>query len=139
MLSTIEKVLFLKSVDFFNKIPSEDLALIAQIAEEEEFFEDDYIITQGETGSDMYIIVEGEVRVLIGEGTEVARLGEKQCVGEMSLLDAEPRSASVVAANDVKVLKIGQESFYDILYERTEIVQGVISLLIRRLREANKK
>jgi CRP/FNR family transcriptional regulator/CRP/FNR family cyclic AMP-dependent transcriptional regulator len=57
----------------------------------------------------------------------------------MSLLDAEPRSASVVAANDVKVLKIGQESFYDILYERTEIVQGVISLLIRRLREANKK
>lgn len=83
----------------------------------------------------MYIIVEGEVRVMSRE-KEITRLGPKQCVGEMSLLDSEPRSASVIAEGDVTLMRIGQQDFYDVLYERKEIFQGIVTLLTGRLRVA---
>jgi CRP-like cAMP-binding protein len=133
MISTIEKVLFLKSVDLFSQIPGEDLAQIAQIAKEIYFEQDQCIIKQGEIGDCLYLIIEGEVKVLTEE-KEVTRLGEKECVGEMSILDSEPRSASVFAVTDVVLLKIKQEDFYEMISERSEIAQGVITVLTRRLR-----
>lgn len=133
MLSTIEKVLFLKSVDLFSQIPAEDLAQIEQIANETQFDRDQCIIKQGEIGDCLYLIIEGEVKVLM-DTIEIARLGERECVGEMSILDSEPRSASVFAVTDVVLLKINQEDFYEIISERPEIAQGVITVLTRRLR-----
>mgnify|MGYP001586310735 CR=1 FL=1 len=55
----------------------------------------------------------------------------------MSLLDSEPRAASVVARKDATLLRIDRDNFYDLLYERKEIAGNVIALLVRRLREAN--
>jgi len=52
----------------------------------------------------------------------------------MSILDSEPRSASVFAVTDVVLLKIKQEDFYEMISERPEIAQGVITVLTRRLR-----
>lgn len=134
MISTIEKVLFLKSVDLFSQIPGEDLAQIALIAREVEFDQDACIIRQGDIGDCLYLIIEGEVKV-VTDGAEVTRLGAKECVGEMSLLDSEPRSASVYAVTDVVLLKINQEDFYEMISERSEIAQGVIVVLTRRLRK----
>jgi len=134
MISTIEKVLFLKSVDLFSQIPGEDLAQIAQITQEVYFEQDQCIIKQGDIGDCLYLIVEGEVKVLTDE-REVTRLGEKECVGEMSILDSESRSASVFSVTDVVLLKIKQEDFYEMISERSEIAQGVIAVLTRRLRE----
>ena len=133
MLSTIEKVLFLKGVDLFSQIPAEDLAQIEQIAVETHFDRGQCIIKQGEIGDCLYLIIEGEVKVVMDE-VEIARLGEKECVGEMSILDSEPRSASVFAVTDVVLLKIKQEDFYEMISERPEIAQGVITVLTRRLR-----
>ncbi len=133
MISTIEKVLFLKSVDLFSQMPGEDLAQVAQIAQELYFEQGHQIIKQGDIGDCLYLIIEGEVKVVAGE-KEVACLGEKECVGEMSLLDSEPRSASVLASTDVMLLKIEQEDFYDMISERPEIAQGVITILTKKLR-----
>ena len=133
MISTIEKVLFLKDVDLFSQIPGEDLSQVAQIAKEIYFEQDRQIIKQGEVGDCLYLIIEGEVKVLSGD-QEIARLGEKESVGEMSILDAEPRSASVFAVTDVVLLEIKQEDFYEMISERPEIAQGVIKVLTRRLR-----
>lgn len=133
MISTIEKVLFLKGVDLFSQIPGEDLAQVARIAKELYFEQDSQIIEQGDVGDCLYLIIEGEVKVL-ADDQEIARLGEKESVGEMSILDAEPRSASVFAATDVVLLEIKQEDFYEMISERPEIAQGVIKVLTRRLR-----
>lgn len=138
MISTIEKVLFLKSIDLFSQIPGENLAQVAQIAQEVTFDNDATIIKQGEMGDCLYLIIEGGVRILAGD-REVARLGEKQCVGEMAVLDSEPRSATVIASGESLCLKISREDFFGLLAERPEIAQGVIVVLTRRLREANKK
>ncbi|MBI5495898.1 MAG: cyclic nucleotide-binding domain-containing protein [Deltaproteobacteria bacterium] len=133
MISTVEKVLFLKGVDLFSAIPGEDLSQIAQIADEVEMDSGETIFKEGDLGDSLYLIVSGKVRIHRGD-KEIAVLGEKQVFGEMALLDSEPRSASVTATTDVSLLKITQEDFADILAEKGEIAQGIIKVLTRRLR-----
>lgn len=138
MISTVEKVLFLKSVDLFSRIPGEDLAQIAGIAQEVNFEKGELIIQEGEVGDSMYLIIEGEVMVH-RLTQELTRLGEKESFGEMALLDNEPRSATVTAVSDVTCLKIEREEFYELMSEKIEIAHGIIHILTQRLREANEK
>lgn len=133
MISTVEKVLFLKSIDLFSQIPGEDLSQIAQITDEVQYEEGDEIFHEGDPGDSLYLVIEGRVRVHRG-GSEVAVLGERQVFGEMALLDSEPRSASVLAITDLTLLKIARDDFTEILAEKAEIAQGIIKVLTRRLR-----
>lgn len=133
MISTVEKVLFLKSIDLFSQIPGEDLSQIAQITDEVRFEEGDEIFHEGDPGDTLYFVIDGRVRVHRGP-IELAVLGERQVFGEMALLDSEPRSASVSAISDVTLLKITRDDFNEILVEKAEIAQGVIKVLTRRLR-----
>ena len=134
MISTVEKVLFLKSIDLFREIPGEDLVRVAQIAEEIDFEPKETLITEGEMGDSMYLIAAGRVEVFKGDRLVVG-LGERECVGEMAILDSEPRSATVRAATPVRALKIEREDFYDLMNEKGEIAQGIIKVLTRRLRQ----
>ena len=138
MISTVEKVLFLKSIDLFRALPSEELAQIAEIAEEQPLAAGDQVFAQGEPGDALYLIVEGKVKVHQGN-KELVRLGERDVFGEMAVLDSEPRSASVTAVEDTVLLKIGRDDFRDILGERPEIAMGVMKVLTRRLRETSRK
>jgi CRP-like cAMP-binding protein len=138
VLTTVEKVLFLKSIDLFRAMPSEELAQIAEIAEEQAFVAGDPVFAEGEPGDALYLVVEGTVRVHRGD-KQLAQLGVRDVVGEMAVLDGEPRSASVTVVKDAALLKIGRDDFRDILTERPEIGMGVIKVLSRRLRETSKK
>ena len=138
MLTTVEKVLFLKSIDLFRAMPSEELAQIAEIAEEQAFLAGDPVFAEGEMGDALYLVVEGAVRVHKGD-KQLAQLGVRDVVGEMAVLDGEPRSASVTVVKDASLLKIGRDDFRDILDERPEIAMGVIKVLSRRLRETSRK
>ena len=137
MITTVEKVLFLKGIDLFSQIPGEDLAQIALIAEEEERDAGEVVIREGEMGDALYLVVEGRVRVRKGE-REVAELGEREVFGEMALLDPAPRSATVEAATDVTLLRIRREDFADVMAEKPDIARGVIQVLTRRLRAATR-
>lgn len=138
MISTVEKVLFLKGVDLFKSIPGEELSHLAQITDEVEFGPTQTIFHEGEQGDAMYLIIDGRVRVHSGDQV-FAELGSKQCFGEMSLLDAEPRSATVTALSELTLLKIQRDDFAEILAEKPEIARGVIQVLTHRLREANRR
>ena len=138
MITSVEKVLFLKSIDLFRALPGEDLAQIAEIAEEVPVGADELVFAEGEPGDALYIVVEGRVRVHQGDKL-ITELGERECFGEMSVLDSEPRSASVSALTEALLLKLGREEFKDILSERPEICLGIMKVLSRRLREANVK
>jgi CRP/FNR family cyclic AMP-dependent transcriptional regulator len=137
MLSTVEKVLFLKSIDLFSQIPGEDLAAIAVISTEEPRDKADQIFAEGDPGDALYFVIDGKVRVHKANRV-LAELGERECFGEMSILDASPRSATVTALDDSNLLKITREDFSEIMTEKPEIAQGIIKVLTRRLREANR-
>lgn len=138
MISTVEKVLFLKGVDLFKTIPAEELSHIAQITDEVECAPQETIFNEGDQGDAMYLIVDGKVKVHAGDKV-LAELGTSQCVGEMAILDAEPRSASITALTDLTLLKINREDFSEILGEKPEISRGIIKVLTGRLREANRR
>jgi len=138
MISTVEKVLFLKSVPLFKEIPGEDLAQIAAIADQIEFKSNEMVFKEGDIGEALYIICEGKVRIHRGEKTLV-ELSERECFGEMSILDSEPRSASVTTSCELMTLKIQREDFVEIMAAKSEIAFGIIKVLTHRLREANKR
>jgi CRP-like cAMP-binding protein len=66
-------------------------------------------------------------------------LKEKEVFGELSLIDAESRSASVKAHSDCYLFKIDQEPFYELLDSRPEIAKGFLKMLCKRLRILNEK
>lgn len=138
MITTLEKVLFLKEVSLFKNITSERLAKIATIAKEVEFSRGERIINEGDEGDSLFIIVEGSVNILKGKDI-IARLSSKDFFGEMAILDSEPRSASVIADTDITCLKISREDFTEILIDEHEIMLSIIKSLVQRLRQTNIK
>ena len=135
MYSTLEKALILKSIDLFETIPSEELIRVAQIADEEQFETDSLLFKEGDFGDSMYIVANGKVRVHKGERT-IVELEKGACVGEMALLDQEPRSADVTVNADTTLLKITQDGFYELMSSNMEIMQGIVKLITSRLRKA---
>ncbi len=137
-LLLIEKVLILKALPIFRDTPENILADLAPLMEEEEFEQDSLIFSEGEIGDCMYIIYRGAVRIHKGT-TNLAILGDKEVFGELSLLDAETRSASATSAADCTLFRIDQEPFYELIETRPEIARGFIKILCKRLRAQNEK
>ena len=137
-LLLLEKVLILKSLSIFKDTPEHILAELAPLMEEEEYEQNTVIFREGEMGDCMYIIYKGEVKIHKGN-TLLAILKEKEVFGELSLLDAEARSASATANMDCVLFRINQEPFYELVETRTEVVRGFIKILCQRLRAQNEK
>ena len=138
MYSVLEKTLLLKSVDLFKTIPGDILSKIAQLAMEVQTGIDDMIFNEGDHGDSLYIIISGKVSVTRG-GKSIAMLEQGNCIGEMSLLDQEPRSAGALAIEDSILLKIDQEGFYELMSSNPDIMKQIVMMLTRRVRQMNKK
>ena len=138
MYSTLEKAMILKSVDLFASIPSQELIRVAQIAEEEEYQTDTSLCKEGDFGDCMYIIANGKVKVHKGDHTLV-ELEKGAFVGDMALLDQEPRSADLTTSSETTLLKISQDAFYELMSSNFEIMNGILKIISSRLREAQAK
>jgi HEAT repeat protein len=140
MLLTVEKVLLLKSAPLFAGLDSEELAALADIALEKEFAASEIIFDEGSPAHHLYILLRGKVEVFRRiDSTEypIATLGEKECFGELAMLDDEPRSASIRALEPVQVLKIDRDSFRELISERPQISFAIFKILSSRLRHGN--
>ncbi len=131
--ATVEKVLLLRSVGIFSSTPSDVLLQLAHALEEVDLAAGQTLFQQGELGTSMYVIIEGSVRVHIGDQT-IVELGEREIVGELAALDPEPRSASVTAIRPTRLFRIEQESLLELMVDQPEIIQGVIRELAKRIR-----
>lgn len=138
MLLTVEKVLLLKSVSLFSHIPDTLLLEIASIVQDEHVQEGETIIYKDDLGDCMYVIVDGRVRVHDGDRT-FAQLNNADVFGELALLDAEPRAASVTAMDETYLLRLNQETFYELIADYPEVLRGIIRVLSQRLRESNRR
>ena len=93
---------------------------------------------QGTPGDAFYLIVEGTA-VVKRSGTKIAVLGAGDAVGEMALLDGEPRSATVVMTSDGTVLTMPRPEFRGVLKDIPSISHKMLVSMSLRLREANSK
>jgi len=138
MLSTIDKLFFLKKVEIFAQLKDEYLAGIAQSLREKGFQEGDVVFKQGDIGRSMYIITSGKVEINAA-GKVLAILEKGDFFGEMSVLDLEPRSATAVAAEPTVLLSIDQHELFELMREEVEIAYGIIRMITKRLREMIKE
>lgn len=138
MYSTVEKILLLKSAPVFERVTGEDLAPLARVAEVEVYSPGTAIVTEGDAGDALFVLVRGRVAVT-RNGRPLSTLGPGDSLGEMSVLDRVARSATATAEEETEVLRIGSEEFYEILHEQVEIAEGVIRVLCGRLRQLDAR
>lgn len=143
MLSKVEKVIFLKQVPLFETLSVQQLQIMAGICEEVIFEKDDVLFEQGTVGDAMYIIVNGQVAVdwrsARGAVTRLATRGVYDSVGEMSLFDAEPRSATLVALKDTLTLRLNGDPLTRLARKYPDIALALVAVLSQRLREASTR
>ena len=138
MLTSVERLLFIRAVPIFKELRDDFLVRLASVMNELSFPTNHTIFTEGKEGRSLYIVVSGRVRVHL-ENRELANLEQGACFGEMSLFDAEPRSASVTTLESCECWLLTQIQLYDAIDETPEIAINIIRLLSRRIRELNHK
>jgi hypothetical protein len=136
-ISIIEQVLLLKSTALFAETPENVLTSIVAILQEVSYTDGQVIFRKGELGACLFVVYAGEVDILDGH-RQLARFGKGECFGELALFDAEPRSASAVAAGPARLFRLDQEDFYELMEERGEVLRNVVRVLCQRLRRQNE-
>jgi len=134
-LTTIEKVIFLKSVDIFEHATIEQLGRIAGLTEEVHFEPGEIIFNEGEPGDAFYLLLSGRV-FLERSGNILREMKEKEAFGTLEVLDFHPRATSAKAADQVRALKLNGQEFHDLLSLDIEMVEAVFRMLcglVRRM------
>lgn len=141
-LSAMERVLILRRVPLFTDLSPADLQHIAALTSEHHANQEEVIFEQGENGEEMYVIVHGEVKVMLSTNNqpekEIARRKVGDVVGEMSIISGEPRIASLIAVEETHFLCLDKKSFEGLIRERPEVGFAVMRVLCNRLKEATK-
>jgi HEAT repeat protein/ATP/ADP translocase len=140
-LSTLDRILLLREIPMFSKLSPEDLERIAEIAQEQLYSSHSLICREGDPGSTLFIIVNGEVDVikLLGKKQNIlATRRDGEFVGEMAILESAPRSATLKARGDVRALTIEGDAFKTILHDRPEVAVSVLRHMSSRVRELNE-
>lgn len=135
VLAIEEKIRLLGGLELFQGIPAASLAAVAERAAEAEFESGRYIVQQGQLGSGLFVVVEGTVRVVRGSEL-LAELGPGELIGEIGVLDQQPRMASCIAEGPVRCLGIASWDFLDLLESDPNLVRNVLRVLAERLRSA---
>lgn len=133
-LATIEKVIFLKSVDIFSHATVEELGSVAALTEEVHFEPGETIFRQGEPTDAIYLILAGRVTIE-SNGRIVREITDRQAFGTVAALDRNPAVHTLKAVDAVHALKLSAQDFDDILSVDFGCVRSVIHALCRIIRE----
>ena len=113
---------------------------MSQLLEEKHYEAGEVIFAEDDLGDAMYIVWSGRVAIMKGDFDNPALLGYRgvgEVVGEMALLEGEPRSASVVATESVRLLQITRNNFEQLLAQNPKMGLSILSTLSARLRAAD--
>ena len=138
-----ERTMTLKAVPFFTQLSDKELDLIRGVAAEKSYPKNAVVLTEGEMGDSLYMNVSGKVKVFIGdeEGREIILkiLGPGAFFGEMSMIDKQPRSASVTTIEASTFLVLAHTGFERCVEQEPRIANVVMQMLAQRVREADRK
>ena len=134
----------LKGVELFSELSEEQIGMLADLVVSQKFNRDETVVLEGDDSVQaLYLIASGSVQVYMtgvdGRETILSFLERGDFFGEMSLIDGEPRSASVRTVTDAQMLIIHRESFLKLIRQTPEIAMGLLSELSKRLRKANRQ
>jgi CRP/FNR family transcriptional regulator, cyclic AMP receptor protein len=132
-----QKIEVLKSIPLFQYLNKKQLAEVARHADEIEVEGGRVLAKEGARGHDLFVIVSGTATVT-RHGEPLATLRPGDFIGEMSLLDGGLRSATVVAAEPMSLLVIGEREFLPLLHQLPEVSVKLLKAMAQRLRTADE-
>ncbi len=139
----MERLLALQQVSIFSRLSLEQLHRLDGLMCEEHFLATEVVVSEGSEGEDLYVLMEGSLDFYKGWQTPAERhLGQLQPVGymgEIALLDDEPRSATAIALQDCRFLTLSGIRFREFLLQFPEIAFEVFRVLTSRLRAAESQ
>ncbi len=128
----------LRNVPLFSSCSTKDLEKIAKAGDELVMPAGSMIVDQGQTGREAFIVLEGTVTVK-RNGKKVATLGAGTVVGELSLLDHGPRTATVICDTDCRLMLITQRHFLAVVDDVPALAHKLLASLAGRIRELDRQ
>lgn len=132
----------LREVYFFKDLPDVEIKRLEGLCHEETFPAGEIIFVEGSRAEKFYIVLEGRVAVwkdyFDRERDQLAVHGKGHLFGEMAIIDDLPRSATVVAEDDTRVLFIMREDFLRLIQENTSIAISIMRSVSSMVRQSNE-
>jgi CRP-like cAMP-binding protein len=127
----------LRSTPFFSSLSQEDLEGILRVGQPVAFDAGSTIVAEGDPGDAMYIVVDGTAEVDVGG--RYHKLTNGSFFGEMALIGATKRMATVKATEPVQALRIGADDFRSFVLEHPQVALSMMQALVERLREVEQR
>ena len=141
--SSAVSTMVLKSVPMFSGFSQDQLRELVPMIMRRAAPRGSAVLREGGPADCLYVVVSGRLKVLMGEAdgkeTILSIIGPGEFFGEMSLIDDNPRSATVIAIEACELLALTRRDFRRCLVENSNLAMAVMRVLVRRLREADRK
>ncbi len=128
----------LRNVALFASCSQRDLTKIARAADEVAVPAGTVLMEQGDMGREAYVILEGTA-IVRRNGRKIAELEGGESVGELSLLDLGPRTATVVAGTDMRVLVLTARAFTGLIDDSPALARKLLAAMAARVRDLDRK
>ncbi len=142
-MATLTTPELLRRVPLFEHLSETQTVSLMGSLDKRRFKRAETLVVVGQKTNTLFVILSGTVHVIVshpsGRELVLATLGVGDCIGEMSLLDNEPHSATAVAAIQVDVLALTREGFNSCILHNAQMAVAVMRGLVKRLRNANGK
>jgi CRP-like cAMP-binding protein len=135
-MSLTKDVEVLRRIPLLAKVEPAKLKLLAFTSERLEYLSGDELFHQGDYGEAAYIILEGEVDVLVDTpdgAVKIATLGKNDIIGEIAILTDLPRTATVVAHGSLETLRVSKDGFFHLVTQFPQVGVEVMSALAAKL------
>ncbi|MDX1435150.1 MAG: SpoIIE family protein phosphatase [Gammaproteobacteria bacterium] len=129
-----DRLAFLRETELLSGLPEALLAEVDRCLREVTLGAGEVLFEQDAEGDAVYLVCEGVLRVEV-DGVTLMQRARGDCIGELALLDDEPRSAAAVADTDVQLLRWERRDFQRILGHNPHVARGIFKMLTGKLRE----
>jgi CRP-like cAMP-binding protein len=137
-LSRQEKVAWLAKVPLFEGCSTKVIEGVADVTAEQQFAAGQAVVQQGQVGNGLFIVVSGSVRIVAGS-RELGRLGPGDFVGELSVIDQQPRTATALAEGPTVCLALASWDLMALVGQDRELTVNLLRGLAGRLRRADEQ
>ena len=138
MVSKRAYVEHLRNIPMFQSFSQKDLEKIAKAGDEVSMPAGSLIVDQGQTGREAFVVLDGTIAVK-RNSKKVANLGPGSIVGELSLLDHGPRTATATCETDCTLLVLSQRTFLAVVDDVPALSHKLLASLANRIRELDRQ
>jgi hypothetical protein len=139
----MERLLALRQIPLFAQLSLDQLEAVSQVAKEVVFLPDEVIVKEGDPGGELYLLIEGSVRVVKHHGTAneivLGSMIAGSYFGEMAVLDDAPRTATILASDRLRLLSVDGGTIKELILEMPEIAFEIFRVLTQRVRAAEAR